>query len=730
MGIMFFLIALELVTLYTVVYLLSAGRAYVGGEGLWSKAEKDATLYLIKYAISHDEKDYQNFVNLSSVIYGDRKARLALQKPQPDVNLAYQGYLEGRNQPADIPRMIRLFYWFQYESHLKKAAFYWVKADVTYFPKLLDLGTRLHEQIVNKTLTDADRDKFISEIFQLNTEITVLEDNFSYSLGDASRWLEHVVLTTVLAIAVTVELSGLLLTLFVTFTIRKGINEITRVANKVKLLDFNERAASYSEDEIGQLAISFNQMTDDLEKNISALTEEIMNRSKQENRLQLRYEITRIMVGNFTFDEAIPKIMQVMCEMLQLQYAGFWKIDDQNNKLRCITTWTVPSKKIIEFAEYSKKTSFSSGSILPGKVWETKQILFIENLIKEPHLHRLEEAKKIGLKSAFAIPILFEGEVRGILEFFTDHLFSMENALMLMLNDIVNMMGIFIQREQAQQRVAALSRLTGRAEVASNVLHSVGNTLNSINTSVTLMTDKAKNSKLSALVELDKLLQQHQDDITDFLINDPKGQSILKFISLLSKEWIVENNYFRDELSSLTKNMLHVKNIIMIQQSLSKVGGDVERIVLPDLLDEAILLNKIAYERAGIQIIRDYSPVKQAVLNKEKIFQICVNIIKNGIDALVEGTNKEKLLIIRLQEKDTLHFMIQFSDNGHGISPENINKIFIHGFTTKKEGHGFGLHTCMLYTKELGGSLSVESKEMMGATFTLILPYQSSLKER
>jgi hypothetical protein len=89
-GVMFFLISLELVTLYSTIYLLSAGRAYVGGEGLWSKAEKDATIYLLKYSHSHDENDYKAFQSYINVTLGDQKARIALQKPKPDYQQAYR----------------------------------------------------------------------------------------------------------------------------------------------------------------------------------------------------------------------------------------------------------------------------------------------------------------------------------------------------------------------------------------------------------------------------------------------------------------------------------------------------------------------------------------------------------------------------------------------------------------------------------------------------------------
>ncbi|GEM_PF-4915997 len=725
-GVMLFLIALELVTLYTMVYLLSAGRAYVGGESLWSKGEKDATIYLLKYANTHDESDYQKFLTSIDVTLGDKKARIELQKSHPDFNIAYQGFLEGKNQPDDIARMIRIFNLFQYQSHLEKAATYWIEADQL-IPKLLALGATLHQEIQNNTLTPTEQNKLLDDIYNLNFQLTIIAQNFSYALGDASRWLEHVVLRTVLTIAIIVELSGLLFTILVTFDIRRGIDEIIRVAKKITRLDFTERAKRLSNDEIGQLATSFNQMTTYLEKSIDRQNIEIAERIKQEKLLNIRYEITRIMIEGSDFKKVIPNIFKIICEENQFQYGGLWQIDRNNNLIYCTFVWTTDDLKIKKFAEESRELIFKEGSMLPGKAWETKKPYIINDFALEPNFTRINLTKKAGLQSGIALPIIIEDKVYSIVEFFTDqvHSISINQQLMTMLQDVCNIIGIFIQREHAQKHVVSLSRIAGMAEVASNVLHNVGNTLTSINTSVILMEERNSQSKVTSMIKLNELFQQHKEDIANFLANDAKGKSIPQFLSLLSNEWVNENQFFQNELHSLIKNVSHIKNIIMIQQSMSRAAKMVEEILLPEMIDEAIAVHKQLFQHTNIKIERNYKPIKRIVINKDKLYQIIINLIKNDIEALMESEQIEKKLSIIVKEKDHSSFMIQFIDNGIGISKENISKLFQHGFTTKKAGHGFGLHNSAAFAQELGGTLSAESKGPgLGATFTLILPYK------
>jgi len=264
-GIMALLIAIELLVLLFSVNTLSSVRAYVGGEGLWSKAQKDALYQLLKYARTHDELDYVKFGNFMKVNEGDHKARIELSKPNPDYELVKKGFEEGRNDPADVAGMIHLFRWFHTNVYIHRAVIAWTRADEV-LSDFRTLGTRLHEVINTKPFSQDRVNAILDEIDPLTDRLTPLEDEFSFALGEGSRWLESVILRLLFFVALTVECTGLLLAITVSRGIQKGLQEILLSARSVTKGDFSRKAEAFSADEIGILAKNFNSMAAALER--------------------------------------------------------------------------------------------------------------------------------------------------------------------------------------------------------------------------------------------------------------------------------------------------------------------------------------------------------------------------------------------------------------------------------------------------------------------------------
>lgn len=264
MGIMAVLIAVELFTLWFALNTLSAVRAGVAGEGLWSKAQKDAIYHLGRYGHSRDNNEYNYYLGFMKVLTGDHNARVELEKPNPDFELAKKYFIEGRNHADDAEGMIRLFKNFSNISYIDKAITTWRTAD-SVSAMLLPIGERLHAEITSENPSQEKIDAAMIEIAPVNFELTLLEDEFSYTLGEGSRWLEDMVLKVLFAIALTVELSGLILTLSVTRSIRRGLKEIILKSGEIAKGNYKVRAKKISNDEIGNLADSFNLMADELE---------------------------------------------------------------------------------------------------------------------------------------------------------------------------------------------------------------------------------------------------------------------------------------------------------------------------------------------------------------------------------------------------------------------------------------------------------------------------------
>jgi PAS domain S-box-containing protein len=266
------------------------------------------------------------------------------------------------------------------------------------------------------------------------------------------------------------------------------------------------------------------------------------------------------------------------------------------------------------------------------------------------------------------------------------------------------------------------SRQAGMAEVATSVLHNVGNVLNSVNVSSSLIAEKVRKSKVSSLAKVVALLQTHEADLPGFFANDPQGQQLPSYLASLATRLTQEQMNILLEAETLANNLQHIKEVIAMQQSHARTVGLTETLPVVDMVEDALRLNLGALDRHSVKLVREYSPVPPVSVEKHKVLQILVNLIRNAQYACDDSGRDDKQIILRVASSEDM-VKISVEDNGVGIAPDNLTRIFGHGFTTRKEGHGFGLHSGALAAKELGGSLRAFSKGPgQGAIFTLELP--------
>jgi PAS domain S-box-containing protein len=278
----------------------------------------------------------------------------------------------------------------------------------------------------------------------------------------------------------------------------------------------------------------------------------------------------------------------------------------------------------------------------------------------------------------------------------------------------------------SQQKLLETSRLAGMAEVATGVLHNVGNVLNSVNVSASLMVEKLRRSKAPKLVQAAALLTGQNGNLAEYITNDPNGQKLPGYLAKLGEFFISENTELLQEADQLGRNIEHVKEIVAMQQSYAKVSGVFENLPPQSLVEDAIAMNVSAFERHGVFLERRFSTVLPVRVDRHKVLQILINLFRNAKYALDESKRSNKQITVSILAPDEQCAHIVVTDNGIGISPENLTRIFAHGFTTKQEGHGFGLHSGALAARAMGGSLSVASAGVgHGATFTLLLPLAS-----
>jgi PAS domain S-box-containing protein len=276
--------------------------------------------------------------------------------------------------------------------------------------------------------------------------------------------------------------------------------------------------------------------------------------------------------------------------------------------------------------------------------------------------------------------------------------------------------------EQIHRQLLEASREAGMAEVATSVLHNVGNVLNSVNVSVALLRQALERSRVDYVTKAATLLIEHSADLADFLTNDSKGKSLPGYLQDLGDALRLEKKAFQAEVDSLAGNIEHIKVIVSMQQSLAKPGGVMEELEPKELIEGALQINGVSLQRHGVQLAREYDTVPKVLADRSKVVQILVNLVTNARKALDQNKRNQRGMRLGIQAGAS-SVKISVADNGVGIAAENLTRIFAHGFTTRKDGHGFGLHSSALAAKEMGGSLSVQSEGLgKGATFTLELP--------
>jgi C4-dicarboxylate-specific signal transduction histidine kinase len=262
------------------------------------------------------------------------------------------------------------------------------------------------------------------------------------------------------------------------------------------------------------------------------------------------------------------------------------------------------------------------------------------------------------------------------------------------------------------------------AEVATSVLHNVGNVLNSVNVSATILLDNTKKSNVAYLGKAMSLFKEHEADLGSYLTNDPKGRQLPGYVTKISDQLAREQQRSVAELAGLQENIGHIKEIVAMQQNYAKISGVAETVKVADLVEDALRMNAGALARDEVALAREYAEAPEISVEKHKVLQVLINLIRNAKYACDESGRKDKQIKLKISTRER-RICISVVDNGIGIPPENLTRIFNHGFTTRKEGHGFGLHSGALAATELGGTLTAQSDGLgKGATFTLELPGQ------
>jgi PAS domain S-box-containing protein len=508
---------------------------------------------------------------------------------------------------------------------------------------------------------------------------------------------------TIVALLLSLRLQGL---------ISGPIMHLADTANQVaSQKNYSIRADKTSTDEMGVLIDRFNEMLSGIQERDAALS---LAQTGLEKRVDERTKELQLEISERSRVEAELRVSQQKFETLVNSIQGVvWEADPIS------FAFSFVSEQAERLLGYPRDLWSSDQAFWHSHIHPDDQMLaqnFRKKGLEQEKPSQFEyrmiaaDQRVVWLReiSTFTIEGGIPRALRGVLFDITDHKQAEEEL------------------ELLNKRLLETSRFAGMAEVATAVLHNVGNVLNSVNVSSTLICNQVRNSRNSRLRDVILLLNRHSGDLADFLTNDPKGKIIPSYLSNLSEQLGDEQQDLLKELELLVKNIEHIKEIVAMQQDYARVSGIIEHLSVRDLVEDALQMHTAALARHGILVVREYQDVPVISMDKHKVLQILVNLIRNAKYAMDSAAKRNKRLTISIQLNAENMVQLSVTDNGIGIPEQNLTRIFSHGFTTKRDGHGFGLHSGANAAREMGGRLYARSDGAgQGATFTLELPLKA-----
>ena len=284
------------------------------------------------------------------------------------------------------------------------------------------------------------------------------------------------------------------------------------------------------------------------------------------------------------------------------------------------------------------------------------------------------------------------------------------------------------RRRQLQLQLQEASRHAGMAEVATGVLHSVGNVLNSLGVSAVLLQSRLKASKVANIERAAKLITEQGPRLGEFFASDPRGKELPGYLRQIGEHLVTENRELCDEAQAVVTHVEHIGKIVAAQQTYARRGGSLEELQAAELVEHALVLHFST--NMGVVVHREFGAVDRVMVDRHKLLQILGNLLSNARHALRDKTHGSRELTVRLRALPSGFFAIDVEDTGAGIGAEAMKRLFEFGFTTKKDGHGFGLHASAILAKEMGGELTARSEGAgRGACFTVRLPVAAAEAE-
>ena len=489
------------------------------------------------------------------------------------------------------------------------------------------------------------------------------------------------------------------------------IIELAQVADTVaKESNYGLRAEKRSDDEVGHLVETFNNMLSEIQKRDAALGQ--AQTGLESNVMARTSQLQSEVLERRQAEEALKDSELRYRNLFENNPMPMWVMDLETLDFIAVNNAAVRhyGYSHSEFLLLSLPTITKDAEPLAvERAFRTSQKSFDGGEWK--HKKRNGEVIEVHLT---AHAIVFAGKVTKIV----------------LANDVTERNRAQRQLDEMHKKLVEASRAAGMAEVATGVLHNVGNVLNSVNVSANLLAESVRKSKAASVRKVADLLDANKADLSTFFSAGGKGQMMPGYLATLAQQIETEQAGRLSEIDQLTKNIAHIKDIVAAQQDYAKVSGLMEDVSPRTLIDETLRMAEADLKRCSATMDVDCpATLPHVSTDRHKVLQILMNLITNAQQAMEQTPVPERRLSITAACVDYGHAAITIRDTGCGIAEENLTRIFNHGFTTKPTGHGFGLHSAANAATEVGGSLTGESDGLgKGATFTLTLPLTTAAK--